>query len=381
MKTAIHFLVSAGFLLMLVAPLDARTFTYKNGRKFEAELVGMLGTQVTLRSNGRSSKISLDRFSTADQKFIRESIVTGNGPFRATAPPKEAIDAGYRLRTFASEFRADSVDVNNTKMSGFQWYPWSFYGKKTDLGKIRLNSDGSVTLLGDVTGPGGELCTAVPNRSKDRFVGTAFGGGAYFVATFKFDPNDVVARKFKGWPAWWSQSLEVSLRLDGGLWDGQAPGYFHGVEADFMEYDCGDEVMKKGKVNCYGACMHDWYGVYNVTCKGMCHGKGGPGYRENIRVVPADTDFNQYHRYGFLWVPATDEKKGYAKYFFDGKEIGSGWSWGKFTNQQPPPAPPWLYSVIDKHHLVLILGTGVGEPMTVKSVAVWQKSGDDNLRF
>jgi hypothetical protein len=113
----------------------------------------------------------------------------------------------------------------------------------------------------------------------------------------------------------------------------------------------------------------------------FCQGKGGPGYRDNIRIAPPGTDFRQYHRYGFLWVPATADTKGYAKYFFDAKEIGSGWSWQQFANQTPPPVPPWLYGIIDKHHLLLILGTGVGEPMTVKSVAVWQQRGDDNLRF
>ena len=238
-----------------------------------------------------------------------------------------------------------------------------------------------MTLLGDVTGPNGELCTAIPSRSPNKVVGTVFGGGAYFEATFKFNRNDVIARKFKGWPSWWSVSAERTFGLESGFWAGQAPGYAHGIEADFFEYALRDEVTDKGRVNCYGACMHDWYGIWNVTCKGFCQAKGGPGYRDNIRIVPRGTDFSQYHRYGFLWVPATSERKGYAKYFFDGKEIGTGWSWEQFTNQTPPPAPPWLYGIIDKHHLLLILGTGIGEPMTVKSVAVWQNRGDDNLRF
>ena len=143
-------------------------------------------------------------------------------------------------------------------------------------------------------------------------------------------------------------------------------------------------TCKKGMVNCYGGCMHDWYGIYNVTCKkGFCgqSAKGGPGYRDNMRILPAVTDLNQYHRYGFLWVPATAMKKGYAKYFFDGKEIGTGWSWEQFTNQGPPPCPPWLYSIIDKEHRILVLSTGTDKPMTVKAVDVWQKRGDDNLRF
>ena len=126
--------------------------------------------------------------------------------------------------------------------------------------------------------------------------------------------------------------------------------------------------------------MHDWYGIW-AEKKAYNDAKiGALGYRDNIRVMPADTNLNDCHQYGFLWVPATDEKKGYAKYFFDRKEIGSGVSWVQFANQEPPPALPWLFSVIDKHHRLLILGTGAGQPMTVKSVDVWQKGRDGNLR-
>ncbi|MGY3366181.1 hypothetical protein ACVWZL_003306 [Bradyrhizobium sp. GM2.4] len=38
------------------------------------------------------------------------------------------------------------------------------------------------------------------------------------------------------------------------------------------------------------------------------------------------------------------------------------------------------FSILDSQHLVLILGTGVGEPMTVKSVRVWQASDAGNMR-
>jgi len=172
----------------------------------------------------------------------------------------------------------------------------------------------------------------------------------------------------------------MSFELEGSHWVGQAPNYRHGVEADFMEYDLSGEV-KKGILNCYGGCMHEAYGIWSEKKAWSYVAKGGPQWHDSIRVMPADTKLNQYHRYGFLWVPATAKRQGYAKYFFDGKEIGAGWSWDEFTDQPPPPAARWLYSIIDKHHRILILGTGPNQPMAVKSVDVWQKRGDDNLGF
>ena len=115
LKTSARSLALAGLFLLLASPLEGRTFTYRNGRKVEAELVGMAGAQVTFRIEGRTMKVSINRFSAADQKFIRESLVIGDGPYPPTAPPQEAIDAGYRLRTFASEFRSKTVDVGDTK--------------------------------------------------------------------------------------------------------------------------------------------------------------------------------------------------------------------------------------------------------------------------
>lgn len=288
--------------------------------------------------------------------------------------PPQAAAAKYKVLTFSSAFTADQVDIANTSKSGFKWYPYKFFGAHTTLSSISLDQNETVTLLGDVTGPNGELATASWTGIPGGFVGTAFGGGGYFEATFKFDPQDVIRNDFSGWPSWWSMSIEHMANLDARQWPGQQKGYEHFIEADFFEYDLKDYAIRN-KLNYFGGALHDWFGHSSEPYKNV-----PLPHTVFIREVPIDTDFTQYHRYGFLWVPAAATRDGYAEHYFDGRRVGRRIAWKRYTNQAPPPKPPWLFSIIDHNHLVLILGTGVNEPMTIRSVNVWQASDRYNIK-
>jgi hypothetical protein len=98
-------------------------------------------------------------------------------------------------------------------------------------------------------------------------------------------------------------------------------------------------------------------------------------------ATPANTDFREYHRYGVLWVPATKQTQGYLQYYFDGKPTGDRLSWSQYNDEPPPPgkSAPWTFGVVDRQHMVLILGTGNNLPMTVRWVNVWQKSDSQNI--
>ncbi len=266
-----------------------------------------------------------------------------------------------------------------TNKSGFQWYVWQFFGSKSKTSAIAFNSDGSLLLNGDTTGPNGEIASIVPVSGAPYFKGTAYGGGAYFEASFKFNPADVIAQKFNGWPSWWSMAAEHLANMPGIQWPGQPSSYAHYIEPDFFEYDLSGYVVDKGEQNYYGGAIRDWYGVYNSTCSGFCNVT--TSYGVLTREVPVGTDFTQYHRFGFLWLPATVTAQGYAKYFFDDVQVGQTVSWDMYTGQAPPPTSPWVFSVMDVDHLVLILGTGAGEPMTIESVNVWQNSPAKNLSY
>jgi len=98
------------------------------------------------------------------------------------------------------------------------------------------------------------------------------------------------------------------------------------------------------------------------------------------KKAPPNTDLRQYHRYGFLWVPASARGPGYAKFYFDRSQMGPTQEWQLLKDQPPPPTnQSWAFGIIDRQHLFLILSTGAGQPMTVRSVDVWQASAAGNL--
>ena len=288
------------------------------------------------------------------------------------APPQAAF-VGYTVSTFSSTFVAAEVDTANTAKPGFKWYPYRFFGSRPKLESIVLDRDAGVTLLGDTTGPNGELASATPKDTSAKFAGTVFGGGGYFEATLKFDPEDVMRTDFKGWPSWWSMAIEHMANLETRQWPGQPNGYEHFIEADFFEYNL-KEYTEKGKLNYFVGALHDWFGPSGERFKELALSS-----KIFIREVPADTDFTQFHKYGFLWVPATKTRDGYAEHYFDDRRVGRRIAWKLNAGEEPPPRPPWLFSIIDRNHLVLILGTGPNQPMTVRSVNVWQASDTHNL--
>ena len=314
-------------------------------------------------------------FFTAYAIFIRMILTVAAVSFPVLAyadvAPQAAAAAGYTVNSFSSNFTAKTVDTNATERSGYLWYNWDMFGSRSNTKAVELNADGSVTLHGDHTSA--ELVTAVQDRTTHGFVGSTFGGGAYIEAELKFDPKDVAKSTESIWPAFWSLHLEGNIIPDADQWKNQPKGYRHSLEADFFE------AMRKLPPYSYGASLHDWFGVYNETCgHGLCQ-VGMPSHM-GIKTAPTGTDFTQYHRYGFLWVPATKQTHGYAKFYFDDQQVNETQEWTLFEDQSPPPTnQSWAFGVLDQRHLFLILGTGIDQPMTVRSVNVWQANTLSNL--
>jgi hypothetical protein len=295
----------------------------------------------------------------------------------STTPPP-ALAAGYNVHTFAcSNFNTSTVDSANTKASGYKFYPYNIFGAHPPLTDLQLNANGSITLQGATTGPGGEITTVTPNSTGPGFSGTAFGGGGYFEASLSFNPaNNTLAHS--GWPAFWSISAEgTAVPQLTNQWAGQAVGYKHAFENDFFEYDVY-QPGGAGSMYSYGSAFHESWGVLGVTCTpGFC--RTSKGVAAN---VPNTTDFTLPHLYGCLWVPATSTTSGSSSYYFD-RQLMSSFTYSQFLNngvQTPPPTgQPWMGGVMDLSHLIVILGTGVGNPMNVYSVDVWQASAANNL--
>lgn len=297
-------------------------------------------------------------------------------PAAQESPPAAAAQAGYALHTFAGTFSPATVDLAATEKRGFQWYNWHLFGSRSDPHGIVVNGDGSVTLTGQTGEAGGELVSAVQRSEDEPFVGSSFGGGAYIEATIKWQPLPPGSTKVPGWPAFWAMALEGHMPPLSSQWPGQVAGYRHDIETDFFEALPDDAGAPR-----YGASLHDWYGVLNHTCAPEQACQVQMRHWTGQRTVPASTDFSQYHRYGFLWIPATPQRKGSAQFFFDGVQVGYVYEWEPLSTPPlpPPPTAQQAFAILDRSHLFLILGTAPLQPMTVRTVDVWQSGTAANL--
>lgn len=294
-------------------------------------------------------------------------------PFKnalADFDPADPDASGYRI-VFDDEFKSSStIDVHNELTPGFKWYTGQFYGMKpTPSTAFHMSQAGLVLTQDNADLWGNDLCTAGPAQNDRGFVGQAWGGGAYFEATFNFTPATVDGKN--GWPAFWSNALEGCVQKT--QWPGQAKGYAHYSEDDFFEYN-----PAWWGFNGYGATMHDWYGIWNVTCPGKFCDIANNHDNLNLIKVPEGTDFTRFHTYSQLWVPGAVGHRGYVNNYFDGK-LMSQTAWADPPADAPypgpPPSDPYTFSVLDDQHLTIYLGTGNDQPMTFKSVRVWQIPG------
>lgn len=297
------------------------------------------------------------------------------------APPF-ASKLGYNIQTFSSIFDND-MDVLDSRTTGYNWYLAKWFGwRPTKRSALAFDQFGSLILDGDdgvtdyLIGTAGEIKSGMP----DEWVGKAFGGGGYFEAEFKFDPRKVVDKEGSGFPSWWMEPLEHMATPRRDQWIGEASGYEHFVEIDIFEYN----QWKKFSPKVYSGAVHDWHGLHAVTCPpnfcDISNFNGRWTHRNAIITPPLGTNFEEFHKYGIVWVPATDENEGFIEYYFDRMPTDDKVSWKKYRGD-PPSAETasWVFAVADLQHFVLIFGTETNKPMTIKSVHVWQKSTDDNI--
>ena len=268
--------------------------------------------------------------------------------------PAPAAAVGYNTQTFISTFSSD-IDVSNSHQSGFNWYIWNLMEESTSNSTYISNSS-PLVLSGDTTGPNAEIAT-VTNITSSTWRGHVFGGGAYIETTVKFDPSKT-ALLGTGHPAFWM--LPIDVLTGTAQWVGQTTGYIHYIEFDPLDGTSGWRSNSN---------LHEWYGLTWTS-----------NSSNGFVTLPAGTDFKVNHTWAALWVPATSGTSGYVQYYFDGATIGSPITWSQYTNQSPPPTGQgWAYGYMDTEKFALILGTGVGMPMTITQVDVWQASTANNL--
>jgi hypothetical protein len=181
-------------------------------------------------------------------------------------PPAPAAAVGYTVNTLSSTFDEAEVDLAASQTSGFAWYRTGFDVPANPSPVPTFIPGGGITLEA-----GGVLSATVaaPGTDVHDWVGTAFGGGAYFEATLSFDPeNTISAPAGSGWPAWWGEPIEHFAALPAQQWSGQVDGYVHYVETDFFEYDIWSWTPHYE----YSGAIIDWYGVWqSQACPSFCN--------------------------------------------------------------------------------------------------------------
>jgi hypothetical protein len=270
---------------------------------------------------------------------------------------------GYTTQTFNSTILGTTAGT---------WQNFNFFGRTQPEGFAVESPDGGISLKGtsgDDYNAG--ICTAAQNSGyPEHWNGVAFGGGFYVEAEISFTGTPP-GYPVSGWPSFWALDIEHLSEAANAQWTGEANGYDDWIETDFMEAN-----LASG--NEYGLAMHNWYGNWRGA-------SSGPGISTPYMPASIGTKtFSASNRYGFLWVPATATARGYAKWFYDGSQVGSTVVWDQYSAALSP-VPEFgssAFSVIDSRHMALILGTSnTNLPMKITSVAVWQKSAANNVSY
>jgi hypothetical protein len=299
----------------------------------------------------------------------------GGVPISSNNIPAAAAAVGYNRQTFGP-----AVTLNGN------WVPWNFYGAGAQpAGAVSQNSDGSLFISGlENNTYGATVSTASQAHTAKGWTGTAFGGGAYFEAVLSFTGQGN-GPFHNGGPAFYALDVEhtsqgpYAVGWPGIPKDSSGKIYNDFFEVDFMEYDVKEYSYQNG--------IGNWYGYPSSSGHSTSNPHQSVGGSAGSVLVPARTDFSQFHKYGCLWVPATPSTQGYLKFYFDDVQTDSPtfyWNYYDPKDVSNYPAPPPVngstaMSGMDWRHMVLILGTGTNQPMTVQSVSVWQASGANNL--
>ncbi len=263
--------------------------------------------------------------------------------------PANPAASGYRL-VFNDDFNSIStIDTAATNGPGFNWYVTKPFGFPTTTpGEISV-ANGVLTLTPlNTNASNWQLNSATPTGSQ----GHSFGGGFYFEASISFDAS--LVNTANGWPAVWSLALEHFTGND--QWPGQAANYTHFAELDFFEY------INNGQANNFHSTIHDWYGIFNVTCASFCG-----VFNPNDVTGLGTTNWSNFHKISVRKVPG-----GSVFTYFDNVPTGVYNAWSTIS-VTPPPAGTNLFSILDTDHMVIILGTGFGgQSINVDYVRVWQ---------
>ncbi len=193
------------------------------------------------------------------------NTMLATGPISQRAPPQAAA-AGYNTLTFGPNVTL-----------GKNWQLFNALGVTPIPGQAVQNADGSVTL------PGADGSHFGANISTASFVGgilkgIGFRGGFYVEFVVKFTPT--LGSANLPFPALWS--LDAGFLNGNPLqWPGQAAGFNHRIELDFMQWPHNSLSFWEG------ADLIDWFGQGSLSTPRLL----GPGNTGTPTIVGTTGQF------------------------------------------------------------------------------------------
>jgi len=294
------------------------------------------------------------------------STSTAEAAGARTQVPPAAVKAGYLIETFSSRPPfSRNIDTSPNPTSSGKWLLWNFLGVEEKASSIKPQPDGSVVIASTNNGT---ITSARKLGEAPFFKGVAFGCGAYFEATFSFDPTLVDLNR--GWPSWWKMSIE-HLIGKGEQWKGRPPGYDHFFELDTFEYNRASDDDRT-----FGFTVSEWYGIWGRTCGALQYCVNRSPYADSTLRAPPGTDWTKPHKFASLWRPSRNGAAGEFSFFLDDVQVGPSIKYVARKDSDPEKHPD--FGVADRQHLVMILGSG-SAPMRIYSAHVWQGPEACNL--
>lgn len=303
------------------------------------------------------------------------AIVAAGAPALAEVPPP-CLAVGYKLKTLDSDFARGSqaFDEDGSYQPGFQWYRWNWFNVRPNKQLSHRDSDGSISAQGDF---GGHVVSAAMSSKAPGFVGTAFGGGACIEVKLKFDPRPRGSNEAH--PSFWAMSKEHLDSSGADRWPGKDSAFTHFAEWDILEYY---KVSPPGFLSSW----IDWYGPYiphgefrvgeQVCSRPFC--KRARSFTPDSAAFSESIDWNEWQTVTGVWVPASADHPGCIQTFLNGRPIAPAYCWKSPLAQRERIEEFLDFSVIDRHHMVLVISSG-NSPIFVRSVRVYQQSERDNL--
>lgn len=274
-----------------------------------------------------------------------------SGPSCSAVPPPQAVAQGYTVLLYCNSLFSNSVvDVNNTLLPGFLFYPT---GYQYTLPANQITNDGTgIKLLSVPAVPDGGLWSASIDSAHWTTSGNQFSGAIYVELEASFDTTS--CNSFAGSNEWEGIWLYYPI---GALPSGKATSNANYTEIDIVEW-----ARASGGIGCsaYGS-VHAWRtGQLSYSCSNSNH---------ESNFVP-NVGFNKY---GTLIEPSTlHSGTGTIQHWYNNQlYITTTYSAGAVPNPSTGSCINGDFLSADTEALTLAVQPGTNRPIKIRNLRIW----------